>query len=364
MNKEMKTGSKKKKVMIVILIILLLLNIADCVLSVFIYEQNFGKRFTTTDFVTHVEDFEGLSAERHEFTSDKGQTLVGYTYSRPADTAEPKGVVVIAHGLGAGHIHYLSAANRFAENGYLVFAYDATGNDESEGDGVGGLPQGIIDLDHAISCAEELYPELPVVLFGHSWGGYSIMSVLKYHPEVKAAAECSGFVSSLDMFESEGKKQAGIAIYAMLPYVKLYDYIKFGKYAANGALEGLAASDTPVMVIHSADDDVVPIEYGYDKIYEKYGSDPRFEFIRLEDAGHNRVYEDKAAREALNVKFREWLDTRGYDYEAEENAERLNTDKDYYMNNVMDRDEWNDTLNDELFERITALYDRSIGGGE
>ena len=44
----------------------------------------------------------------------------------------------------------------FTENGYYVFAYDAQGNDGSEGKSISGLPQGIIDLDNAISYAKSL----------------------------------------------------------------------------------------------------------------------------------------------------------------------------------------------------------------
>ena len=359
----MKAKSKKKKIILIVLIVLLLLNIADFIFSLHIYKENFDQRFTSSGFLPKVEDFEGLKAERHEFTSDKGQTLVGYTYSCGDGADKAKGVLVMAHGLGGGgHIHYLSVADWFARRGYTVFAYDATGNDESGGDGVGGLAQGVIDLDHAISYAEELCPGMPVVLFGHSWGGYSVMNVLKYHPEVKAVAECSGFATSSDMFEIEGKNQAGYAIYAMLPYVKLIDRIRFGGYAKNNAFDAFEASDTPVMVIHSADDQVVPIEYGYDKIYEKYSGDPRFEFVRFEDTGHNEVFESKEKRDVLNGKYKEWLDTRGYDYEAPENAERFNEDHDYYMNNIMDKKEWNNLLNDELFEQIEAFYSRNLAG--
>ncbi|WP_370631506.1 serine aminopeptidase domain-containing protein [Peptoniphilus sp. KCTC 25270] len=53
-----------------------------------------------------------------------------------------KGIIIIAHGFGGGgHNSYLDCINYFAQNGYYVFAYDATGNDESEGEGVRGFPQ-------------------------------------------------------------------------------------------------------------------------------------------------------------------------------------------------------------------------------
>jgi len=50
----------------------------------------------------------------------------------------------------------MNAADYFARNGYYVFAYDATAMDKSEGEGLGGIPQGVIDLDSAISFVERM----------------------------------------------------------------------------------------------------------------------------------------------------------------------------------------------------------------
>ena len=74
--------------------------------------------------------------------------------------------------------------------------------------------------------------------------------------------------------------------------MKLHERIKYGNYASNTALDGFSATTAAVMVVHSSDDNVVPTEYGYDIYYEKYKDDPRFSFIRLEDKGHNYVYDD------------------------------------------------------------------------
>ena len=191
-------------------------------------------------------------------------------------------------------------------------------------------------------------------------GGYSVMSELKYHPEVKAVVECSGFVKSSDMFESEGKNQVGTVIYGMLPFVKLYDRILFGEYAVNDAFDAFEASDTPVLVLHSADDTIVPIEYGLDKIKAKYGDDPRFEYIRFDDRGHNDVFCDLTNQDEINEEFREWINSRGYDPEAPENAERLKTDKLDFIHNVMDRSKWFDIIDDELFEQMTDFYERAL----
>lgn len=126
--------SKKKIVIIILLCVLAAVIAGWWALSVSIYNDNFNKRFESYEpYLLHVEDYEGLSCSEYTFPSDKGQKLQGYWYSA-GDTQ--KGIIVIAHGFGAGHNSYMDCANFFAQNGYYVFAYDATGNDKSEGDGV------------------------------------------------------------------------------------------------------------------------------------------------------------------------------------------------------------------------------------
>ena len=300
--------------------------------------------------------------QEYTFPSDRGQMLAGYLYSAGEDR---QGVVVIAHGFGGGgHNSYMDAANYFAQRGWYIFAYDATGTDKSEGEGVGGVPQGVIDLDHAISFVEEDddLSALPIVLFGHSWGAYSVCSVLTYHPEVKAVIECSGFNSSSDMFESGGKSQAGGLIYAMTPFVKIYERFKYGKYAANTAMDGFASSDASVMIVHSADDDVIEIGYGYDKYYKKYKDDARFTFVRFEDKGHNDILNDPedTYKDEFNSEFDHWLGTLDYDYKAQENKDRFIEEKAEYITKNLDHSRWSSRLDEDLFARFEEFYEQAI----
>ena len=350
---------KTKKAAMIIVCVLLLLLIAGCAASIFIYEQNFGCRYDTYEpMMMHLEDFEGLERTEYKFPSDKGQMLTGYLYTHGLDR---KGIIIIAHGFGGGgHNSYMNVADRFSQAGYDVFAYDATGCDESEGSGVGGLPQGVIDLDHAISFVENTFPDEPIGLFGHSWGGYCVSSVLTYHPEVKAVIECSGFCRSSDMFEFEGKRQAGDAIYAMLPFVKMYEQIKYGKYADNTALDGFAASNAKVMAVHSADDTVVPIEQGFDIYREKYENDPRFTFVRFEDHGHNNIFEDGAFFEEFNKGYDAWRDALDYDISAKENYERYQKDRADYFHNNLDMYRYTHSLDEELFDTFVKFYDDNM----
>ncbi len=353
----------KKKILIIFLCIIILAIGAWGVFCVKIYDENFNVRGDSyKPLMLRVEDFDGLECTEYTFPSDRGQMLAGYLYSAGE---EQKGTVVIAHGFGGGgHNSYMDAANYFAQHGWYVFAYDATGTDKSEGEGVGGVPQGVIDLDHAISFveADEALSGLPIVLFGHSWGAYSVCSVLNYHPEVKAVIECSGFNSSSDMFESGGKSQAGDLIYAMTPFVKIYERFKYGKYAKNTAMDGFESTEAPVMVVHSADDDVIGIGYGYDKYYKKYKDDDRFTFVRFEEKGHNDILNDPedTYKDEFNAQFDQWLETLDYDYKAEENKERFTQEKAEYITQNLDHARWSSRLDEDLFASFLAFYEENI----
>jgi len=83
------------------------------------------------------------------------------------------------------------------------------------------------------------------------------------------------------MFESGGKSQAGNLIYTMTPFVRINEYIKYGKYSINTAMDGFNATDANIMIVHSADDDVIGIEYGLDKYYEKKQGQFLFCFCKI-----------------------------------------------------------------------------------
>ena len=302
----MKTKKLPKALKIFLICLLVFVVLIVSVLwagTVMVYNENFDIRITSSEKNRHyVNDYDGLSRTQYQFESNKDQMLTGYLYSSKNAPAglSPKAILVMAHGFGGGgHTTYMDFIEYFARKGFLVFAYDATGNDESQGlgknDGVGGLPQGLIDLDYAISFVEKSgnFPELPIVLCGHSWGGYSVINVLNYHPEVKAVAEIAGFESSGGMFLSEGKSMAGDAIYAIMPFFYIHEFFKYGKYSFSTGVKGIKKTDARVMIIHGSKDDLVPVEYGYDIYYKGFETTPRVTFMLYEDRAHDDILLNK-----------------------------------------------------------------------
>lgn len=354
---------KKRTKLFIVIIPLVLIVSAFWIFSIFIYNQNANQRFESyPPFMLKVSDFEGLNSKQYEFPSDKGQILMGSLYSAGDDQ---KGIIVLSHGFGdGGHNFYLEYINYFAQNGYYVFAYDATGTDDSEGDGVGGFPQGAIDLDYAISFIEKSgnFPDLPIGLFGHSWGGYNVSSVLTYHPEVEAVVACCGANKSSDYFEAVGKQEAGSFIYTMMPFVKIHEWMKFGKYATNTAMDGFESSDAAILLAHSEDDEMIPIQYGYDLFHEKYKDNERFTFLHFEDRGHDHFFDDpnNTYKDDLDEAINEWTDSLDYDYEKEENQQRFEKEKAEFIEKNLDRERWSTRIDTDLFEQLIEFYDANL----
>ena len=230
---EKKKFNKKLLIKISILVVCLILSVPLVILpasTVIVYEMIFSMRFETQPYqMQEVSDYEGLTVERSDFKSDV--TIAGYKYSKP--NQEAKGLVIISHGLGdGGHNKFMGYIDEFTSNGYYVFTYDAQGTDNSGGSSSSGFPQGIIDLDNAIDHAKEIeeYKGLPIMLFGHSWGAYSVGNVLNHHPEVSAAVMVAGFNESEEMMGYYPRKVlGGFVDVVLLPYVSFYERVKFGK---------------------------------------------------------------------------------------------------------------------------------------
>ena len=361
-NRYLGRKAKGKAKPIIISVICVILSVPLIILpvtTVIVYESIFGERYETASWLEFsVEDYEGLQMERSDFQSED-VTLAGYKYSKA--NQEVKGVVVIAHGLGGGgHNTYMPFIDYFASNGYYVFAYDARGNDNSGGDAVDGLPQGIICLDNALHhvVAIEEYQDLPVTLFGHSWGGYSVGNVLNMHPDIKAAVIIAGFNESEDLLEYQGQQMAGTGVHILMPYLKLYERIKFGKeFTAVSAIQGLEKTNAGIMVVHSKDDATVPTKYGYDKFYEAFGNSDRFEFVLYEDKGHDYLFYSEAAwayREQLNADYKSYVEDNGREYSAET--------KEEFMNGYLDKKQCFEP-DPILMKQILNIFDTYCGEG-
>mgnify|MGYP002513876477 CR=1 FL=1 len=147
----------------------------------------------------------------------------------------------------------------FVDSGYQVFAYDNTGCYEIEGKNCVGLVQSVIDLDAALTFieGEERFSELPVLLYGHSWGAYAVTSIFNYDHDITASVSVAGFNDPMTMIMEWGENMMGGFIHVERPYIYIYQRMTFGDKLALTAVDGINNTDTPVLIIHGINDETI-----------------------------------------------------------------------------------------------------------
>lgn len=185
----------------------------------------------------------------------EGNLLQGYLYG----AENKKGLVVMAHGLGGGAESFLAETLYFVDQGWCVFSYDCTGSYESEGNSTKGLPQSVVDLQAALTYIKRnsSLMHLPVMLFGHSWGGYAVTAVLNYNYDIDAVVSVSGFNSPVEIMMEKAKQFIGPLAKLEYPFVLSQQSIRFRYTNDLTAVNGINRSDTRIMIIHGELDHTV-----------------------------------------------------------------------------------------------------------
>lgn len=195
----------------------------------------------------------------HEFTSGKN-TLKGYLF-HPEGIS--KGLILFVHGLGGSAFDwYAIPLQELLRRGFSIFAIELTASGSSGGFGIDGLHQSALDVSNAVNYikSNSLLKDMPLFLFGHSWGGYGVSACLNFQHDIRAVVEISGFASPIDEMASLPEAKMGGA--NLVDRSMLLEALskRAGEYADLSAVEAISSSDTPVFAIHGSQDQTVPYE--------------------------------------------------------------------------------------------------------
>ena len=304
-----------RKVGLSIVGFILLFSIISMVLVIIIYNGQFPRYDRHDTTVTVGLRYEDLDAQysRSLVSFESGSNrLQGYVYG----FNQEQGLVVVAHGIGGGADSYLPQIAYFVDQGWRVFAYDATGSFDSEGKTTKGFPQALIDLDAALKYinTQEEFATLPILLFGHSWGGYAVANLLHYDYEIAGVATVSGANSPMEMIIEQGRSMMGGFINIQYPYLWLYQRILFGETASLNAVDAINRSDVPVLIVHGTEDEFVAYE-GSSIISNMIRmTNPNVRTISLSEpgrSGHNNLFRSDASMEyidEINIEYRKLYD--------------------------------------------------------
>ena len=341
----------KRKHIIIIGIVFGILIIGSSIVAHIIYAQTFGSRtegFSENQFTSYLKwneiDQTLYPREEVHFYSRKNQ-LQGFIYGGLND----KGLVVISQGLGATADCYLPMVMYFVDNGWRVLAYNNTGVGGSEGKNVRGLTQSVIDLDAALQYIEgsNALKDLPVMLVGHSWGGYAVCAVLNYEHRVNAVVSFAGFNNGNDTFKEHGLSSAGGFFYFLYPHLWTIQKLRFGNALKLTAVDGINKSAIPVMIVQSSNDEVIPAETTSIYAHREKITNPYLEIILYDAAGHEFIFYSKE-RKAYIIKVNE--DLQKYQA-ANKNVSLSQWAEEYGFDKIKSNE-----LNGELMERINLFF--------
>ncbi len=261
---------------------------------------------------------------RRELRFYSGENLLtGWVYGEPGEA-----LVVISHGLGATAETYLPQTMWFVDQGYSVFTYDATGTGASQGKTTVGLSQSVLDLDAALNCVEEdsALSGLPLLLFGHSWGGYAAAEILAYDHDVTASVSLSGYAVPMKMMCETASDYCGPAAYLGAPFVLLHQWVLFGSAANGSAVDAVNGCAVPILIVQGlADTTVRPDGAALSAQREKL-TNPKVKILLLEGEDHmsllrphTQEYTDYVAQ--INRAYAALYDTYGGEIPQDVRAE-------------------------------------------
>lgn len=249
---------------------------------------------------------------------------------------EPRGVVVISHGLNAHGGLYDWVARQFTRNGLAVYALDHRGRGRSEGERfyVEKFADWTTDLATFIDIVKTRQPGLPVFLLGHSAGGVIACGyALEFQDEI-AGLICEDFaykVPAPDLVLTVLRGISHVAPHAHVFKLKNEDFSRdpavvaalnadpliAGEAQPSATMAELARADEklgksfgqitlPLLILHGTADKVTKPSGSQEfyeragsmdktlKLYEGYFHDP------LADVGKERVMAD----------IQDWIDAQ------------------------------------------------------
>jgi acylglycerol lipase len=251
--------------------------------------------------------------------------------------ADPRAVVVIAHGAGEHSGRYEHVARRLVDAGYAVYALDHRGHGRSAGRRalVDRMDQAIADVRTLVGRAASENPGRPLFLLGHSMGGTISIAFAARHQDELAGLALSGPVAVLEAASPALRVVASVlstltpnlGVFGVDPslvsrdpeVVRAYreDPLVFhGKLPARTVAELAAAVGRfpaevpqirlPLLVMHGTKDALAPVA-GATMVHERAASTDKT--LRLYEGLYHEIL-NEPERQTVLGDLLSWLDDR------------------------------------------------------
>jgi alpha-beta hydrolase superfamily lysophospholipase len=230
-----------------------------------------------------------ITRAEHSFDGVDGVRIV---YDVWTPDTPPRGVVILAHGLGEHARRYDHVATRFGREGLIIYALDHRGHGRSGGKRVlvKDISEYTGDFDTLVGIAAKEHPGLTRIVLGHSMGGGIVFAYGVEHPDDYDLMVLSGPAVAAQLAVSPllgwvaktmGTIAPGLPLQALdasavsrdPAVVNAYNsdpLVYHGKIPGGVARALLTVGETmqqrapsltaPLLVVHGSDDRLIPVE--------------------------------------------------------------------------------------------------------
>ena len=289
---------------------IILLIVAIYVLIIFLYslfvyllvQKTIARRMDKNPLFKYftADDYIGLKATPLSFKNRKGVTLNGFVYER--EDALTNAVIVFFHGHAAGHLAYTTLINDLVtKTRYEVLTFDYMGCDLSEGKKMPNMSQALSDGHDFLAYIKTLddYKDKPLILIGHSWGGYVASNLYPLNKDkmIIKIVSINGLTDIALMF-----KKMARAPFMFIPLYNTLTSFHYGKLAFKTTRKSIKDTPVPHLFIHGEKDDSVPLMPFVSSLVLQSDKHKRIKFHFESDRYHN-VYLTKESE----LKLRDLL---------------------------------------------------------
>ena len=349
-------ASRRKKVTIGILATAAGISVTTAASAIIAYEVMF-QRVKRPDYALWAGEYcyervQDKLLRSEFFYTVNDVKLKGYYY----ESSQNKGLVVLSHGMKSGGDDYLPIIEYMVNAGYNVFSYNCTGTYESEGDGLVGMCQSLIDLEGTLAYIQSVdaLSQMPLFLIGHSWGGYAATSVLSLCKEVRACASIAAMHDACDLMVEKAEEYVGSLGKMPKPFFDVYQRLLFDDYVEYNAIRGINESNIPVLVAHGTSDKTISYNKQSIITYKDKITNPRVQYYVGEglQGSHTGIWHSVRSEEyqaQVKAEFKALKKAKGDLTHEEKAAFYAGVDHALYSE-----------VNEELMRQIVKLFDENL----
>ena len=287
-------------ILLIIILSIIVIYFSYCLIIVFIMlNKLFGSRCydPSNPCYLRFEDYED-ELSREEYTAYYyAKEINGYIYKYKG-TETYKGFVVLSHGMFGTHVQYLLDIYMLAKDGYIVLAYDQFGCGLSEGKKQESLATGIYVLENVLYDIKKrnINNNLPISLYGHSWGAYCVVGASKSFPNIKKIIARSGPISLQSAGKDMLKQQNKFVYYSILPLFSFSCFVILSRRYSIKATRGPKKNNSSkYLLIHAKNDTMVNYKHSLALYYLSHPQS-NIEVFTTKHGQHNSLLEEEGGR--------------------------------------------------------------------